>query len=295
VLIADGIGAGDCPLATPPKIAESVMETTIGDARGGVATQNLQGQRVLITGGSRGLGLAMVKALLARGARVTVLARHRAGLGDVERLGADGMQGDATDAALMDGLVANLKPAVLILNAGATPHMSSIDEQNFDSFSVVWNTDVKAALHGVQAALKAPMPKGGRVLLASSGAAMVLSLQAIRPEAMRLSGGYIGAKRVIWLMAHNANGVAQERGLDLHFQVLLPLQLVGETGLGHTVASAYAERDGTTVEDHMKRYGTPLLPEQYGEQVTDVLTEPRYAAGIAYGFRRDTPIMALDV
>jgi NAD(P)-dependent dehydrogenase (short-subunit alcohol dehydrogenase family) len=279
----------------PKKIAESVMEATIGDARGGVATQNLQGQRVLITGGSRGLGLAMVKALLARGARVTVLARRRAGLGDVERLGADGMQGDATDAALMDGLVANLKPAVLILNAGATPHMSSIDEQNFDSFSVVWNTDVKAALHGVQAALKAPMPKGGRVLLASSGAAMVLSLPAIRPEAMRLSGGYIGAKRVIWLMAHNANGVAQERGLDLHFQVLLPLQLVGETGLGHTVASAYAERDGTAVEDHMKRYGTPLLPEQYGEQVADVLTEPRYAAGVAYGFRRDTPIMALDV
>jgi NAD(P)-dependent dehydrogenase (short-subunit alcohol dehydrogenase family) len=258
--------------------------------------KNLQGRRVLITGGSRGLGLAMVEALLARGAKVTVIARDRAGLTDVERLGADGMQGDATDAALMDGLVADLQPAVLILNAGATPHMGAIDEQSFDSFSVVWNTDVKAALHGVQAALKTPMPKGSRVLLVSSGAAMVLSLPAIRPEALRLSGGYIGAKRVIWLMAHNANSLAQERGLELHFQVLLPLQLVGDTSLGHTVAAAYAERDGTTVEDHLiKRYGKPLLPKQYGEDVADVLTDPRYATGVAYGFRRDSPIMALDV
>jgi hypothetical protein len=50
-----------------------------------------------------------------------------------------------------------------------------------------------------------------------------------RPEALRLSGGYVGAKRVIWQMAHNANSVAKERGLDVHFQVLLPLQLVGDT------------------------------------------------------------------
>jgi NAD(P)-dependent dehydrogenase (short-subunit alcohol dehydrogenase family) len=257
---------------------------------------NLQGRCVLITGGSRGLGLAIVKALIARGAKVTVLARHRADLADVERLGAEGIGGDATDAELMDGLLSDLQPSVLILNAGATPQMGPIDEQSFESFSVVWNNDVKATLHGVQAALKTPMPKGGRVLLVSSGAAMVLSLPTIRPEAMRLSGGYIGAKRVIWLMAHNANGIARERGLGLHFQVLLPLQLVGDTALGRTVAGAYAEQDGTTIEDHLtKRYGKPLLPKQYGEEVADILTEPRHASGVAYGFRRDTPIMALDV
>ena len=93
-----------------------------------------------------------------------------------------------------------------------------------------------------------------------------------RPEALRLSGGYVGAKRVIWQMAHNANSVAKERGLDVHFQVLLPLQLVGDTGLGRTVATAYAERDGTTVEDHLvKRYGMPFLPKQYGQEVAEEL------------------------
>lgn len=257
--------------------------------------QTLQNQTVLITGGNRGLGLAMVEACLRRQAKVTVLARDSDGLGAIERLGAQAVQGDATDAVLMDRLVKDLQPRVLILNAGATPWMGPIDEQSFESFSIVWNNDVKATLHGIQAALKAPMPKGGRVLLASSGAALVLSLPAIHPEAMRLSGGYMGAKRMIWLMAHNANSVARTRGLGLHFQVLLPLQLVGATGLGRAVANAYAERDGTTAEDHLARYGAPLLPEQYGEDVATLLTDPRYADGVAYGFRRDTPIAPLDV
>ena len=266
------------------------METTIG------VDQNLLNQKVLITGGSRGLGLAMVEALLAKGGKVTVLARDRRGLVDVEKRGAAVVAGDATDAALMDGLVADLQPSVLILNAGAAPHMGTIDEQTFDSFSVVWNTDVKATLHGIQAALKAPMPPGSRVLVVSSGAAMVLSVPAIRPEAMRLSGGYVGAKRVIWLMAHNANEVAKERGLGIHFQVLLPLQLVGETDIGQTVAAAYAERDGTSTEDHLvTRYGKPFLPKQYGEDISVLLADPRYGAGVAFGFKRDTPITGLDV
>jgi NAD(P)-dependent dehydrogenase (short-subunit alcohol dehydrogenase family) len=257
---------------------------------------DLQGRRALVTGGSRGLGLAVVVSLLSRGAAVTVLAREEVGLSDVKPFGVDTVQGDATDAALMDALIANLQPSILVLNAGATPAMGSIDQQSFESFSAVWNTDVKATLHGVQAALKAPMPKGGRVLLVSSGAAMVLSLPTIRPEAMGLSGGYVGAKRAIWLMAHNANSVAKERGLDLRFQVLLPLQLVGDTALGHTVAAAYAEREGVSIDDHLSsRYGSPLLPDQYGEGVAQVLTDPTLADGVAYGFRRDTPVMALDV
>jgi NAD(P)-dependent dehydrogenase (short-subunit alcohol dehydrogenase family) len=47
--------------------------------------ENLQGRRVLVTGGSRGLGLAIVEALLARGANVTVLTRTRARLRDAEQ------------------------------------------------------------------------------------------------------------------------------------------------------------------------------------------------------------------
>jgi NAD(P)-dependent dehydrogenase (short-subunit alcohol dehydrogenase family) len=112
---------------------------------------------------------------------------------------------------------------VLILNAGATPLMAPLDEQSWDAFTAVWDTDVKAGLYGIQAALKAPLAEGARVLLVSSGAAITGN---------PLSGGYAGAKRMVWLMAHYANGLASERKLGIHFQVLVPQQILGETALG---------------------------------------------------------------
>jgi NAD(P)-dependent dehydrogenase (short-subunit alcohol dehydrogenase family) len=46
--------------------------------------ETIRDQTVLITGGSRGLGLAMVEAFLRRQAKVTVLARDSEGLAAVE-------------------------------------------------------------------------------------------------------------------------------------------------------------------------------------------------------------------
>src|SRR5579875_3826340 len=122
----------------------------------------LQDTPVVITGGSHGLGLATVEALVGCGARVTVIARDRARLAAVaERTGVAARPGDATDAALMEAVVAEVQPSVLILNAGAPPHMAPIEQQTWETFCAVWNTDVKAGLYGIQAALKAPLPPGG--------------------------------------------------------------------------------------------------------------------------------------
>jgi len=88
----------------------------------------LQDQRVVVTGGSRGLGLGIVEALLARTAQVTVVARDRGRLADIERLGAAARPGDVTDPGLMSAVVAAVKPSVLILNAGAAPFMAPLDE-----------------------------------------------------------------------------------------------------------------------------------------------------------------------
>ena len=49
---------------------------------------SLKDKNVVVTGGSRGLGLGLVEALVARGARVTVVARDADALGIVHaRLG----------------------------------------------------------------------------------------------------------------------------------------------------------------------------------------------------------------
>jgi hypothetical protein len=126
--------------------------------------------------------------------------------------------------------------------------MKPIDQQSWDQFSTAWNTDVKAGLIGIQAALNTPMKPGGRVLVMSSAASMVLAGPFIAPESLRLSGGYIGAKRMLWFMAHSANAVSRERGLGLQFQVLVPCQLIPSTTLGHQVAAAYAEIEGVSIE-----------------------------------------------
>jgi NAD(P)-dependent dehydrogenase (short-subunit alcohol dehydrogenase family) len=253
-------------------------------------------ERILVTGGSAGLGRAMVEAFLARGADVTAVARDQAKLEAVARLGARVIAGNACDAAFMDRIVKEVVPTVLVLNAGARLKMGTIDTLTFDEFSTNWNTDVKGGLHGIQAALKTPMPKGSRVLLMSSGAATVLSVPHIPPASLRLSGGYVGAKRTLWFMAHSANSVAMERGLDINFQALLPMQLMAGTTLGRSVASEYAARSGLSVEDYLfKRYGPPMSPGQVGEQVADMLDDPKHRSGVAYGLRHGPEPLLLDV
>jgi NAD(P)-dependent dehydrogenase (short-subunit alcohol dehydrogenase family) len=137
---------------------------------------NLANSRVIVTGGSAGLGLAMVGALAERGADVTAIARDPTKLGAARDAGARTIVGDATDAALINIAVADVDPDVLILNAGARLPLVTIDQEDWDSFSSIWNTDVKATLVGIQAA---PMRPGARVLIMSSGAAMVMSHPAI--------------------------------------------------------------------------------------------------------------------
>jgi hypothetical protein len=140
------------------------------------------------------------------------------------------------------------------------------------------------------------MKRGGRVLVVSSDASMVLAVRFIAPESVRLSGGYIGAKRMVWFMAHSANAVSRERDVGIHFQVLVPRQLIPGTTLGHQVAAAYAEIEGVSIDEHvMQRYGSILRPAQVGERVAELLSDPRYMHGIAYGIRSDSEILPLDV
>src|SRR5277367_3495261 len=142
----------------------------------------LKAKRVVITGGSRGLGLGVVESLVEQGATVTVVARGAADLRTIRaQLGVDIVVGDVTQASVADQVVTRIKPEVLILNAGSIPPMGPLHELTWDDFSAPWNIDVKAGLIWLQAAIRAPLPPGSRVLLGSSGAAQ---------NGSPLSGGY---------------------------------------------------------------------------------------------------------
>ena len=248
--------------------------------------QTLEQKRILIVGGSRGLGLGVVEALVARHADVTVMARDSASLAGLkDRRGVSIIAGDATDGALAESVLRDVSPSVLVLNAGATPTMAPLHEQTWESFSKNWNADVKATFRWIQAALRVPLDKGSRVLLSSSGAAL---------EGSPLSGSYAGAKRMIWLMAGYANSVADGLGLDIRFQALLIRQIVGATELGRTAAEAYARRKGVSTEAFLAGFGKALGPRDYGEHVVTLLSEPRYENVTAFAIRGDAGIQPLD-
>jgi hypothetical protein len=248
--------------------------------------ESLEDQRVVVTGGSRGLGLGVVEALVQRKARVTVLARNATRLADVKRrLGVDVVAGDICDLQLADEVLSNVQPVVLILNAGATPPMAPIHEQSWEGFSATWNTDVKGGLSWIQAAFRTPLARGSRVLPVSSGAAIAGS---------PLSGGHAGAKRMLWLMASYANGSSAQLDVGIRFQAVIPQQIVGETDHGRTAADAYARRKGVTTEEFLRGFGKPLSPRQIGEHIATILTDPRYETGTAYGLKGDVGITPLD-
>jgi NAD(P)-dependent dehydrogenase (short-subunit alcohol dehydrogenase family) len=247
--------------------------------------QTLKDQRVIVTGGSAGLGLGVVEALAKRGARVLVVARDAQRLAEVEsRLGVSGAAGDAGDRALAVSLLEEFRPTVLVLNAGAHPPMGPLHELSWESFSTPWNSDVKAGFHWLQEALRLPLARGSRVLIVSSGAAVGGS---------PMSGGYAGAKRMLWFMASYANAVSAERDLGIRFQAVVPQQMTAAGGVGRAGSEYYSRRKGVSQEQFLAGFGKALSAQDFGEYVTSILTEPQYAEAPAFGVKGDHGIVAL--
>jgi NAD(P)-dependent dehydrogenase (short-subunit alcohol dehydrogenase family) len=226
---------------------------------------SLKDKTIVVTGGSRGLGLGLVEALVDHGAKVTVVARDQAVLAAVQqRLGVAVIPTDVTDEGAAQRILADVRPEVLVLNAGAKPRMGRLDQLSWADFTATWETDVKAGLYWMQAALNRPLAPGARVLVGSSGAAQ---------QGSPLSGGYAGAKRMLWFMAKYANGVAKQKGLG---------------------ARAYARAMGIEREAFLARFGASMPPRQFGDHLVAVLDDPQYATGFAFGLKGDTGITVLE-
>src|ERR1700726_3843962 len=211
---------------------------------------SLKDKNVVVTGGSRGLGLGLVEALVARGARVAVVARDADALASVRaRLGVATISADVTDETAAHRTLAEVRPDILVLNAGAKPRMGRLDQLSWADFAAPWETDVKAGLYWLQAALTLPLKRGSRVLVVSSGAAQ---------NGSPLSGGYAGAKRTLWFMAKYANNVSEQKDLGIRFQAIVPQQIIGGTGVGDAGAGAYARAMGIEPAAFLTRFGAPM-------------------------------------
>ncbi|MGO7675768.1 short-chain dehydrogenase, partial [Rhizobium ruizarguesonis] len=76
----------------------------------------------------------------------------------------------------------------------------------------------------------------------------------------QMSGGYGGSKRMLWFMAKYANGVSQEKNLDIRFQAIVPRMMILGTGTGDAAAGAYASSLVITPEEFFARFGAPMPP-----------------------------------
>ncbi len=139
----------------------------------------LKNQTALVTGGSRGFGRSIVEALAAEGAHVWAVARNADRL-NLLKQDVMGVQTRVSDVARPEAafeMLRDIRPDVLVLNAGATPIVKPVHELTWEQFSLVWDNDVKSTFHFGKEALTMPMKPGSVVVIISSTAAVAGSLR----------------------------------------------------------------------------------------------------------------------
>lgn len=168
-----------------------MAEQTRPPAADGAAT----GRSVLVTGGNRGIGLAIAQAFVAAGDRVAITSRSGEG-----PEGALAIPADVTDAASVDAAFRQAEEAhgpveVLVANAGITNDQLLLRMSEEDFTSVV-DTNLTGSFRVVQRATKGMMRlKRGRIVLVSSVVGLLGSPGQVNYAASK--SGLVGMARSI--------------------------------------------------------------------------------------------------
>jgi 3-oxoacyl-[acyl-carrier protein] reductase len=238
---------------------------------------DLSGKTTMVVGASRGLGRGITAALARAG--IPVIAVSRTATAFPEPTGGAGTiqaeVADAGDPTVPASLLDRYEPEVVILVAGASPHMRPLQQQTWETFSVNWETDVRIAFHWLREALLKPLRPGSRVVVFSSGA-------GLNPNGSPLSGGYAGAKATQRLIAGYAQDEAERAGLDITFTAVFPY-FAPQTGVGRPAVQAYAARAGQPVEEYLQQQGSLVTPEIAGTALVELVQAD--AATVAPGYR----------
>lgn len=148
------------------------------------ATSSLAGKRVLVTGGSRGTGAAIVRRLATRGATVAVNYRSDRAAADalVGELREDGCTAsaypaDASDVAqareLVGAMVSEFGSLDLLVSNAGVEHFGALETITQADFDRLFQTNVAGQLFVTQAAV---------ALYAASNAAISAMVRNLAPE-----------------------------------------------------------------------------------------------------------------
>jgi NAD(P)-dependent dehydrogenase (short-subunit alcohol dehydrogenase family) len=162
----------------------------------------LEGRRAIVTGGSRGIGKAVGRALLAEGCRVALVAREEASLAAAAReLGADWVTGDTGDdasvRAMVDAVRERLGGVDILVNCAATPNTAG----GFPDEALEDEINVK--VRGYLRCIRAVQP-----LMEAQGWGRIVNVSGL---AARSTGSITGSVRNVAVSAMTKN-LADELG-----------------------------------------------------------------------------------
>ncbi len=113
----------------------------------------LEGRRALVTGASRGIGLAAAAALGAAGAYVTLAARGESELAEAcatlreAGVACDAIAVDVTDSAAVTAALEGREPYQVLLNNAGMNRPKPLAQVTDDDIDAVFDLNVKAALY----------------------------------------------------------------------------------------------------------------------------------------------------
>ncbi len=192
-------------------------------------TLDLSGKTVLVTGGTRGIGRAIVDAAAAAGANVAFTYRSSSDTADalVAELGDDRALGIQADAASADDAAAAVQAVLdkwgsldgLVVNAGITRDGLMI-RMDAEAWQAVIDTNLTGAFHVTKA--------------------------AYRPMMKQRAGSIVTISSVVGVMgnAGQANYAASKAGL-IGFTKSLARELAGRGVRANVIAPGYVETDMT--------------------------------------------------
>lgn len=242
---------------------------------GHTGMKTLNEKNVAIVGGSQGIGREMVRAAAAAGATVLAVARREGPLAQLaaEIPGVGTLAADMTDESTPARIFEFMQPDVIVVCGGAIPPADSLQDHTWETFSRVWETDVRGSFNICKAALRAPLAPGATVVLVSSGAGLAGS---------PISGGYAGAKRMQMFMAEYAQEESERHRLGVRFLSLVPRYIMANTAIGKKAAEGYANYRGITVEQFLSRFEHPQTAADVADAFVTLVTEEPARTGAVF-------------
>lgn len=212
-----------------------------------------EGRTALVTGGTAGIGLAVVRRLADEGAHVVVVGRRPEALADVSRELGDAVTTVQADVAV-EADVARIFDAVrergaldvVFANAGGG-EFSPLGEITWEHYASTFNSNVGGAINTVQSALPFLGP----------GASIILTGSSTDSKGKRSFSVYAATKAAIRSLARSWAVELAEKGIRVNVVAPGPTGTPGLSGLAKSPEQAEALLDGLASGVPMRRLGTP--------------------------------------